>query len=165
MAAGEVVRLGRPALVWAHNAHVAHAVSRTGDDAPLGGLLRQVLGRDYAAVATSFQRGRFVAQLPGDGERLQEFELPPAAPGSIDGVLAAMELGDAVVTWAKNDTAALPQWLARPQPMYWVGGLFSTTLLPHEWTRSFRVTSEFDGLVFLGAVDTEPASRTPRAGQ
>jgi erythromycin esterase len=158
MAANLLRELGRGAraVVWAHNAHVAHAVSRRGDEAPVGGLLREVLGGDYAAVATSFHQGGFVAQLPGDGERLQAFVLPPASGESIDGALAAMELGDAIVTWAKSDGAALPHWLSRPQPMYWVGGLFSSELLPHEWTRRFQLTSEFDGLVFLTEVDAEP---------
>ena len=49
----------------------------------------------------------------------------------------------------------VPAWLARPQPMHWIGALFSRDWLPHQWTQPYRLVADFDGVVFLKKVRAE----------
>src|SRR6185436_8146276 len=86
------------AVVWAHNLHVSHPPSRSGNTGPAGRILRELLGREYRAVATSFLAGDFLAQLPDDpDDRLSSFTQPPSPEESIDAVLGTMGLDEALV--------------------------------------------------------------------
>jgi erythromycin esterase len=145
------------AVVWAHNLHVSHPPSRTGNAAPTGQILRELLGRDYRAVATSFREGGFVAQLPNDpDDRLFRFTLPPSPVESIDAVLGTMGLDDALVTWPEEEPEeTVPAWLTKPQPMHWIGALFSGEWLSHQWVQPQRLVADFDGVVFLPKVQAE----------
>lgn len=147
----------RRAVVWGHNAHVAHPASRSGNNAPEGQILRELLGREYRAVATSFLEGGFLAQLPNDpGDRLFTFTLPASPVDSIDEVLDTMGLGDALATWPNEEPEkTVPAWLAGPQPMHWIGALFSGEWLPHQWVQPYRLAADFDGVVFLSKVQAE----------
>ena len=170
MMAANLLRATGPqtrAVYWGHNAHVAHPPSRSGNNAPAGQLLRELLGREYRAVATSFREGGFVAQLPNDpDDRLFKFTLPPSPDESIDAVLGTMGLGDALVTWPEGEPEeTVPAWLAQPQPMHWIGALFSGEWLPHQWVQPYRLAADFDGVVFLTKVQAEfvPEIGKPRA--
>lgn len=145
------------AVYWAHNAHVAHPPSRTGNAAPAGKVLRDLLGREYGAVATSFLEGGFLAQRASDPDnRLATFTLPPAPAESIDAVLDSMGLGDALAAWpAEKPEAVVPAWLDKPQPLHWIGALFSDEWLPHQWAQPYRLAADFDGVVFLRKVQSE----------
>lgn len=145
------------AVVWSHNLHVSHPPSRSGNAAPAGQVLRELLGREYSAVATSFLEGGFLAQFPNDpGNRLATFTLPPSPQESLDAVLDEMGLGDALVTWPdEKPEGTVPDWLARPQPMHWIGALFSDEWLPHQWTQPRRLAADFDGVVYLKQVQAE----------
>jgi erythromycin esterase len=160
MMAANLLRAIEPhtrAVVWGHNAHVAHPASRTGNAAPTGQILRELLGREYGAVATSFLEGGFLAQLPNDSDhRLATFTLPPSPVESLDAVLDTMEIGDALVTWPdQNSAEALPDWLDKSQLMHWIGAVFSDEWLPHQWVQPYRLVADFDGVVFLNKVEAE----------
>jgi erythromycin esterase-like protein len=160
MMAANLLRVLEPhtrAVIWAHNAHVAHPASRTGNAAPAGQVLRELLGREYGAVATSFLEGAFLAQRWNDPDnRLATFPLPPSPVESIDAVLDTMELGNALATWPdQKPEETVPDWLARPQPMHWIGAVFSDEWLPHQWVQPYRLVADFDGVVFLSTVQAE----------
>lgn len=160
MMAANLLRVLEPptrAVVWAHNAHVAHPASRTGNAAPTGQVLRELLGQEYGALAISFLEGGFLAQRADDPDgRLATFTLPPSPAESIDAVLDAMGLDDALVTWPdQKSEETVPDWLARSQPMHWIGALFSDEWLPHQWTQPYRLAADFDGVVFLKEVEAE----------
>ena len=132
------------------------AVARKGDGAPTGTHLLRALPGQYAALAVSFFEGGFLAQLPNDpGDRLQMFQLPPADGESLDAVLAAMALGDVIATWPEGSGPGLPAWLARPQPMHWIGALYAADTLPPQASRAHDLVGWFDGVAFLRNVDAE----------
>jgi hypothetical protein len=63
----------------------------------------------------------------------------------------------AVATWGcDSGTSQLPPWLQSPQPLHWVGGLFTPGTDPSEAFRPFRLVHEFDGIVFFPVVTAEP---------
>ena len=145
------------AAYWGHNAHVAHPSGR-GDAAPAGALLAESLGPEYAAIATAFVDGGFLAQLPNDpGDRLQTFALPAAAETSIDGVLATVGAGDLVAAWPEGGAGA-PAWLAEPQPLHWIGALWAPESSPDDAYRATRLVADYDGVVLVRHVDAETST-------
>jgi hypothetical protein len=118
--------------------------------------MRDLLGPGYGSVAVSFREGGFLAQLPDDPpDRLALFSVGPTPPESIDAVLDAMGLGEAISAWPDDGRGAAPAWLAQPREMHWIGGLFSDAWLPHQSTRAYQLLSDFDGVVFFRKVSAE----------
>lgn len=154
----------RRAVYWAHNAHVATTTARY---QPTGTVLRSALGCGYAAVGTTFGEGSFIAQIPDDAEQdIAESTLPKADGETIDGVLAELGRGGAFATWpCGTGTTAVPEWLAQPRPMRWVGGLFTPGGAPSTATRAFTLTTDFDAVFHLPRVTAEaiPTDRRPVA--
>jgi erythromycin esterase len=145
------------AVVWSHNAHVAAPSDRSLAGRPLGTWLRAALGCSYGALAVTFGRGSFVAQIPGDPEEDLAISTLPAAPAeSIDGVLMMLHAGGTVATWrCDSGSDQIPAWLQAAQPLHWVGGLFAPGTAPSEAFRPFRLVNDFDGIVFIPVVAAE----------
>lgn len=161
---GALERLpGTKAVYWAHNAHVAAPLDRTAGARPMGAWLRATLGCGYGAVAVTFDAGGFVAQIPNDPEDdLAVSELPSAPDETIEGVLRAARSGPSIASWGCEERTMTPSWLQQPQRMHWVGVNRPGTD-PSEAFRSYRLTHEFDGVVFFPRVsaDDVPSDRPP----
>lgn len=139
-------------VYWAHNAHVAHpaASSRTA-----GALLRSTLGCGYVAIAATFGRGAFTAQIPNDREdRLAVSELPSAPDESIEGVIAADDDHGTLASWG-CEAGELPAWLTQKRTMHWVGGLYAPGSIASSAFRSFDLTADFDGIAYLPRTTAE----------
>lgn len=155
-------------VYWAHNAHVAHPPK---SERTAGALLRSALGCEYAALATTFNEGAFVAQIPNDPEdRLAVSALPPAPDESIESVLRELRSDGTLAGWAcapapmgKTTIRDVPEWLGSAHPMHWIGGLYKPdgTIYAATAFRSFNLLQDFDGIIYLPRVTAEdiPADR------
>ncbi|HJP85732.1 MAG TPA: erythromycin esterase family protein [Gemmatimonadaceae bacterium] len=148
---------GAKAVYWAHNAHVAHPEGQSVNARTAGAWLREWLGCDYRAIATSFSEGSFVAQLPNDLTDRLATSVLPAAPGeSIDAVLGAITKDASIAAWpCRVDSASIPNWLTRPHPMHWVGALFTPGSAPTDSFRPFDLVKAFDGVVHFPRVTAD----------
>lgn len=148
---------GTRAVFWTHNAHASLAADRAPQARTSGAFLREALGCDYRALATSFGEGAFVAQRPNDSQdRLEVSSLPPAPPETIDGVMGSVYAAGAVATWACDPRPGdVPPWLQHAQPLHWVGGVFERGSLPSEAFRSFKLVDDFDGIFYLPKVTAD----------
>lgn len=147
------------AIYWAHNSHVSAAATNWG---PTGALLRQALGCAYRAVATTFGRGAFLAQVPGDAEnRLLISTLGDAGEETIESVLAGTGSGARFAAWDCGERAAPPPpWLREPRPLRWIGGIYAPDTLPGATYRPYRLTEAFDAIAYFPAVTAEDAPST-----
>jgi erythromycin esterase-like protein len=157
MRAIDAAPAGTRAVFWTHNAHASLAPGRAPQARTSGAFLREALGCDYRALATSFGEGEFVAQLPNDPQdRLGVSSLPPAPPETIDGVMGSVYGTGAVATWACDPRPRdVPPWLQRAQPMHWVGAIFEPGSLPSEAFRPFELVNDFDGIFYLPKVTAD----------
>jgi erythromycin esterase len=148
---------GARAVFWTHNAHASLASDRAPQARTSGAFLREALGCDYRALATSFGEGAFVAQLPNDPQdRLEVSSLPPAPPETIDGVMGSVYGAGAVATWACDPRPRdVPSWLQRAEPLHWVGGIFEPGSLSSEAFRPFELVNDFDGIFYLPKVTAD----------
>jgi erythromycin esterase len=145
------------AVVWAHNAHVMH---RPDSDRTAGDVLRRALGCGYVALATTFDQGAFLAQVPNDPQdRLTVSTLPPARDETVEGMLRSVRPGGVVATWdcplAGQEVRALPTWLRTPHPMRWVGALWQPGTIPTAAFRDFDLLRDFDGVAMVPRVTAE----------
>lgn len=152
---------GPKAVFWGHNAHVSAPPGRPEAARPAGALLRDALGCDYGAFGITFGEGAFLAQVPNDPQdRLQASSLPPSPEISIDAMLATIfgPRRGALAAWpCAPEHADAPPWLARAQPMHWVGGLYDPKSLPSASLRSYNLLKDLDGIAFLPEVSAEIA--------
>lgn len=140
-------------VYWAHNSHISNAATSWG---PTGALLRGALGCGYRAIATTFGRGAFLAQIPNDpADRLAVSRVDAASEESLENVLAEVREGTHIASWpcgAKPDRAP---WLAEARPMRWVGGLYAPGTPPSGSYRPYRLTDAFDAIVYIPRVKAE----------
>ncbi|HEX8244434.1 MAG TPA: erythromycin esterase family protein [Longimicrobium sp.] len=157
---------GARAVFWAHNAHVAAPPGRQPGARTSGAWLRDLLGCEYAAVASSFGQGGFVAQRPNDPQdRLEKTVLPPAPAESVDSVMglvlrrvAHAGAADGVIaSWSCGEPAAagVPRWLGEARALHWVGGLYEAGSPPSAAFRPFDLLRDFDGVVYLPRVNAD----------
>jgi erythromycin esterase len=148
------------AVYWAHNAHVVHP---KGSTRTAGGVLRDVLGCRYAALAVTFGQGAFVAQIPNDLEdRLAVSILPPAPKVSVEALLSQLRPGGSLIAWnCRLEQSETPDWFHIPHRMHWVGGLYTPGKNSMEAFAPFALLSDFDGIVYLPSVtaDEVPTDR------
>jgi erythromycin esterase len=157
MRAIDAAPAGARAVFWTHNAHASLATGRAPQARTSGAFLRQALGCDYRALATSFGEGAFVAQLPNDPQdRLAVSSLPPAPPETIDGVMGSVHGAAVVATWSCNPRPRdVPPWLQRAEPLHWIGGIFEPGSLASEAFRPFNLVDDFDGIFYLPKVTAD----------
>jgi erythromycin esterase len=145
-------------VLWAHNAHVAHAASRyrtTGDE------LRDTLGCEYAAFAVTFDEGSFIAQIRNDPtNRLKAFTLPLAQDDSIESVVRKLGADGKIAAWPCGENAESAEWFRKPRPMHWVGGIYRPDSLPSASFQNFDLLHDFDGLVYLPRVRAEDVPKS-----
>lgn len=144
-------------VLWAHNGHVSTV------EPWMGHHLRRALGDAMVVFGFAFEQGGFQAQGPrrdgAPGFELQQFEVEPGAPETLETTLAAAGLETAAV-----DLRALPEgspaaeWLRAPRAMRSIGafydparggGFFAERALP----------PLYDALLFVRR--TSPARRNP----
>jgi erythromycin esterase-like protein len=151
---------GTRAIVWAHNAHIS--TSDRSSYKPLGTLLRTAYGNGYYAIATSFERGAFLAQVPGSTPPdVRAFTVPAAPRGTIDAVLAAMNLPLAFVDLRKPAPPVVAEWLGQPRRMHWIGALYADTFTEAQRFQPFVVNRDFDGVAFIATTSAARAVTTP----
>ena len=139
----------QPAILWAHNLHVATGPFQMpglaeGDLFPMGVQLESALGDDYIAIGGSFSRGLYPHDLP-PGERV--FEEPSA--DVMDGALARVGRSPFILDLrkARADPAARA-WLA--QPREWTAQDADALLTP---------TESFDLVYFVEEISrSQPSS-------
>lgn len=141
----------RKVVFWAHNAHVAVRNQTT------GAVLRNALGCNYAGVAITFGQGDFVAQIPNDlQDRLAVSTVPMAEGDSIESVLATVQAGPLMASWRCGSARpGLPEWLGKPRPMHWVGGLYAPSTPVSGAFRSFDLLHDFDAIIYLPKVSAD----------
>jgi erythromycin esterase len=148
------------AVYWAHNAHVVHP---KGSTPAAGGLLRDVLGCGYAAIAVTFGQGAFVAQIPNDLEdRLAVSTLPQAPKVTVEALLSQLRPGASLVAWnCRLDQSETPEWFHISHRMHWVGALYTPGRNPAQAFTPYSLLSDFDGIAYLPNVtaDEVPADR------
>ncbi|WP_140629672.1 erythromycin esterase family protein [Methylibium rhizosphaerae] len=79
----EEVYAGRKVVVWGHIAHLGRGLQRDAQHRLAGAIVGERLGRAYYALNTTAFEGRWLDDASG-----QVREVPPAAPGSLEAVLA-----------------------------------------------------------------------------
>lgn len=80
----ERVYAGRKVVVWGHIAHLGRGLQRDAQHRLAGAIVGERLGRAYYVLNPTALEGRWLDDASG-----QVREVPPAAPGSLEAVLAA----------------------------------------------------------------------------
>ncbi|MCE0446364.1 erythromycin esterase family protein [Streptomyces tricolor] len=138
---------GHRMLLSAHNGHVGY-LSAHPDMYPRtqGTVLRDCLGRDYAAIGFTFAGGSFLTMdtsLDGDWKPVT---VPAARPGMHEHTLDRVVYRDFYVD-LRAAPAEARTWLNRPRPVYDAGSTFTPT--PRPLSRS---AGPYDVLVHLNRV-------------
>jgi erythromycin esterase-like protein len=139
-------------IVWAHDLHVGASPFAPGFET-MGSALRERFGARYVAVGTLFNRGGFQARdLSAEKDspvRIRAFTVGPAAPGSVEAVLA-----DAHLPAFALDLRQLPAntpvqaWFANARPTRFIGNQFNPTHAA-QFYRSERMSEIFDIIVYV----------------
>jgi erythromycin esterase-like protein len=164
-----VVRQVGPAgkvIVWAHDVHVGASPYAPGFET-MGSALRKRFGASYVAVGTLFNRGGFQARTTSANEdgpiQIRAFTVGPAAPGSVEAVLAGAHL-PAFALDLRHLPANTPvqAWFATARPARFIGNSFDPT---HEaqFYQTERLSELFDIIAYID--QTTRARPTPEAIQ
>ncbi|MCP9987981.1 erythromycin esterase family protein [Streptomyces sudanensis] len=142
-------RTGHRMLLSAHNGHVGY-LSTHPDLYPRtqGAVLRDRLGRDYAAIGFTFAGGSFLtkdASLDGDWKPVT---VPAARPGMHEHTLDRVAYRDFYLD-LRTAPAGARTWLDRPRPVYDAGSTFTPDPLP-----TLAAGRAYDVLVHLHRVRT-----------
>jgi erythromycin esterase len=136
-------------IVLAHNAHISKR--DTGNFPAMGSYLRKTFGNGYYAFGFAFNRGSFQAQVAGQVKpRVQEFTVGAAPERTVDWYLARTGIASYIVDFRrlpKDETFS--RWLQATHRMHWVGAIFSDKWGESQWTQSFVLSRDFDGLIFI----------------
>lgn len=147
-------------IVWAHNTHVGDAratdMTRRGE-VNVGQLIREQVGPDEAAiVGFGTERGSVVASGAW-GDPARELSVPPAEPGSYESVFHRAGVGDAILTFDRDEEGPL----AEPRGHRAIGvvyhpkrelGNYVPTVLPDRYDAYVHV----DQTTALHPLDAEP---------
>ncbi|MFE6227404.1 erythromycin esterase family protein [Streptomyces sp. NPDC057854] len=136
-------------LLSAHNGHVAYETF-TPDQYPRtqGAFLRDLLGREYVTIGTSFGRGSFhTHDTTAPGEPLRALTVGPTGPDGAAETLDRVAPGPFLLDLRRTAPAARA-WLAEPRTVWHIG-----TAYP--WpgaTPRVRLPAAYDGLVHFPVV-------------
>ncbi|MFF4171620.1 erythromycin esterase family protein [Streptomyces sp. NPDC001744] len=138
---------GHKMLLSAHNGHVGY-LSTHPDMYPetQGAVLRDRLGRDYAAIGLSFAGGSFLTKdtsLDGDWKPVT---VPAARPGTNEHTLDRVGYRDFYLD-LRTASGAARAWLDRARPVYDAGSTFTPDPLP-----TLALGRAYDVLVHLHRV-------------
>jgi erythromycin esterase-like protein len=137
-------------IVWAHNTHVS---TKNYGFKPMGTYIKELYGVKYYAIASSFNKGSFNAQIPDKVPlQVQSFTLPVSPKGSIDWMLKEAKKGNAFFNLRTTSDTTVIEWLSNPQRMHWVGALFSNSYTSANYLQPFTLKSDFDGIFFFEKV-------------
>ncbi len=143
---------GQKVLVSAHNDHVGYAAGNPAlYPKTQGSFLRDRLGKDYVAIAMTFDRGAFLSKDTAIGGDWKRFSVPPAAPGSNEHTLDRVPYRDYYFD-ARTAPAAARAWLGVARPTWNIG-----TQFPAE-PEGIALARSFDVVVHLHEVHAAKAS-------
>ncbi|GGY06918.1 erythromycin esterase family protein [Streptomyces hiroshimensis] len=148
---------GERMVVSAHNGHVSYetAVPKY-YPVTMGADLRELAGRDYLAVGTSFYGGEYRAKT-ATGEA-GTYSTGPAAPGSNEHTLDEVRYRDFYVDLrAAGREPALKSWLNTERPTFVVPGRY-----PNDPTPPLALGRAFDVVVHLHDVQASVAVPQPQ---
>ncbi|GAA3388303.1 erythromycin esterase family protein [Streptomyces roseoviridis] len=116
---------GHKMLLSAHNGHVGYRSTHP-DMYPRtqGAVLRERLGRDYAAVGFAFAGGSFLTKDASLGGDWKPVTVPPAAPGTNEHTLDRVGHRDFYLD-LRTAPAPARAWLDRARPVYDAGSTFT----------------------------------------
>ena len=126
-------------VLWAHNGHVATTGFRGYQ--PMGATLRKTYGDRMVVFGFSFQQGSFQAVKQGD--RLQDFTVPPAPEGTWDALMATA--GAPVFAL---DLRNAPVELRQPMKTRNIGALYSNENAERYYSET-SMPEAYDALLFV----------------
>ncbi|MFJ6355209.1 MULTISPECIES: erythromycin esterase family protein [unclassified Streptomyces] len=115
---------GHKMLVSAHNGHVGYASAHP-DTYPRtqGAVLRDRLGRDYAAIGLTFAGGTFLTKDTSLDGAWKPVTVPAAHPGMNEHTLDRVGYPDFYLD-LRTASPTARTWLARARPVYDAGSIF-----------------------------------------
>jgi erythromycin esterase len=134
------VYAGRKIVVWGHIAHLGRGLQRDPQHRLAGAIVGEALGRDYYALNTTALEGRWLDDASG-----QPRQMAPAAPASLEGVLAAADAANFIfVDGPRQPVTGLdamparmfdfgpppPGWIANGLGRTWDGVFYIRTITP-----------------------------------
>ncbi|WP_051846270.1 erythromycin esterase family protein [Streptomyces sp. NRRL F-5053] len=109
--------VGDTIVLSSHNSHITYVAE---DPArfpePVGSFLREMLGRDFVSVGTTFDSGSFNAREEDFGGPVRRFAVEPARPGTVESGLERVRHEDYVLDLRKAPPKARA-WLEREHPL------------------------------------------------
>ncbi|MFJ7260544.1 erythromycin esterase family protein [Streptomyces globosus] len=121
-------RTGHRMLLSAHNGHVGYlSTDPSMYPRTQGAVLRECLGRAYAAVGFSFAGGAFLTKDTSLGGEWQPVRVPQAAPGSNEHTLDRVRHRDFYLD-LRTAPAPARAWLDRARPVHDAGSVFKPDL-------------------------------------
>ncbi|WP_338933254.1 erythromycin esterase family protein [Streptomyces netropsis] len=140
-------RTGGGVLLSAHNDHAGYAASDpTMHPKTQGSFLRDILGADYLAIGTTFDRGSFLSKDQALGGEWKKFTVGPADPGTNEYTLDQVRYRDYYADLRKAPATAR-SWLGISHPTYSAG-----TQYPNDKTPEIAIGGAYDVLVHLHTV-------------
>ncbi len=140
-------RTGGRILLSAHNDHAGYAASDpTTYPKTQGSFLHDILGADYVAVGTTFERGSFLSKDQALGGEWKKFTVGPAGPGTNEYTLDQVRYRDYYADLRKAPVAAR-SWLGIPRSTYSFG-----TQYPNDNTPEIAIGRAYDVLIHLHTV-------------
>ncbi|MBZ6475313.1 erythromycin esterase family protein [Streptomyces griseocarneus] len=138
---------GDRVVVSAHNGHIAYESPMPAFyPVAMGGVLRELVGREYVAVGTSLHGGDYRARTATGGVGV--FSVGPAAPGSNEHTLDQVRYRDFYIdlrTAARD--RLLGEWLNTARPTFVIPGRY-----PNQPTAPLALGRTFDVVVHLHKV-------------
>ncbi|MFD9337847.1 erythromycin esterase family protein [Streptomyces sp. NPDC060028] len=139
-------RTGHKMLLSAHNGHVGYLSSDpVMYPTTQGVFLRNALGRDYAAIGFTFDRGSFLTATTLGGA-WGKVTVPPATPDMQEYTLDRVRHRDYYLD-LRTLPAAARTWLNTPRPVYEAGSSFKNDPLP-----TLAISQAYDILIHLNQV-------------
>lgn len=128
-------------LLWAHDGHISTNYSTTRGSFPMGGFIREQVGKDYTSFGFASYAGKYTAWR--GGSKLETFTLPEPLPGTLEYLLGQIDEPAFVLNMKKmrQDNSPILQWLDNME--------FRTIGSTPDIFYEKGVTRAFDHLIFI----------------